>query len=590
ALIEHLREQNRKLGQTSKRRGERAEESSQEAKRLRQQLENSFTEEDVLRIIREEVGGLSRVNLFDAEWHKKYPNAAKLLFGFNSFDETLTMVECLFPDVDVTQLPMLTPPKKSRKVSGDAPELKMSQLTPLERCLLCRLFFRRDLTQEFIGLIFNRHRTYIGKILRDWAPRWGKAGEQLSILDITREFLLDEEPDRSKQVGVEKAVAVDGADTSCEKMRKDTKANALLYGSKNKGEGARVLTWSCQTKARVEPAKRNAPVGEWKNAVLGMEQEKIVCKLVTAYDNLFDYSDLQELVDPEEVLDSDPGPVDEGVYFTASEKSVGKMPGVPAAQKPSKLNVEREEDIPRCQDIDEWFDERIALNKLKKEKRDDVKSAPILESDTLDAINKKALESGVNSSGLEKAAQLEVHQRLHLAYQAEKLKKTSLAYFLLFTAKDRLRLLKWLGSSLAPASLPMPSERDLPVLPLGLAKIPPEFCVLGDKGFHKTTRLNPNLNLSKTPWKLSDEKVKDFRRDTRAVAENNYERFRNDVILKNKVPYWKIAMLPYAMEWGHANMNLQDPIRRPGKQSLVAGVANYWDKHVESMQDDDDVM
>ncbi|EJK63993.1 hypothetical protein THAOC_15319 [Thalassiosira oceanica] len=270
------------------------------------------------------------------------------------------------------------------------------------------------------------------------------------------------------------------------------------------------------------------------------------------------------------------------------------MPGVPAAQKPSKLNVEREEDIPRCQDIDEWFDERIALNKLKKEKRDDVKSAPILESDTLDAINKKALESGVNSSGLEKAAQLEVHQRLHLAYEAEKLKKTSLAYFLLFTKKDRLRLLKWLGSSLAPASLPMPSERDLPVLPLGLAKIPPEFCVLGDKGFHKTTRLNPNLNLSKTPWKLSDEKVKDFRRgqdmitddratsDTRAVAENNYERFRNDVILKNKVPYWKIAMLPYAMEWGHANMNLQDPIRRPGKQSLVAGVANYWDKHVES--------
>ena len=72
--------------------------------------------------------------------------------------------------------------------------------------------------------------------------------------------------------------------------------------------------------------------------------------------------------------------------------------------------------------------------------------------------------------------------------------------------------------------------------------------------------------------------------DTRVVAENNYERYRNDMILKNKVPYWKVAMLPYAHEWAHANMNLLDPIRKPGKQSVIASIENYWDKHAKNVE------
>ena len=103
------------------------------------------------------------------------------------------------------------------------------------------------MSQEFIGLIWDRHRTRIGQILKVWARRWGKAGEQLSILDETKEFLEDKEPDRSKEVGVTKSVAVDGADTSVEKFRKERKANNQLFGAKNMTEGGRCLTWSSQT-------------------------------------------------------------------------------------------------------------------------------------------------------------------------------------------------------------------------------------------------------------------------------------------------------------------------------------------------------
>lgn len=62
--------------------------------------------------------------------------------------------------------------------------------------------------------------------------------------------------------------------------------------------------------------------------------------------------------------------------------------------------------------------------------------------------------------------------------------------------------------------------------------------------------------------------------DTQVVVEDDYERYRNEEILKGFVPYQVIAMLPYAHEWDHANMNLLDPVRRPGNN-----VSEYWDKH-----------
>jgi len=61
---------------------------------------------------------------------------------------------------------------------------------------------------------------------------------------------------------------------------------------------------------------------------------------------------------------------------------------------------------------------------------------------------------------------------------------------------------------------------------------------------------------------------------TRLMIEDDYERYRNETILKGFVPYWVIALLPYAHEWGHANMNLLDPVQRSGSNKKA-----YWDKH-----------
>jgi hypothetical protein len=260
-------------------------------------------------------------------------------------------------------------------------------------------------------------------------------------------------------------------------------------------------------------------------------------------------------------------------------------------KKKKKAAKEADERIPTMDDIHEWFKEQCAINIVAK--KGTGKMSPKITVDVLEEQGQNWLKGGVNGCGKEKLAQLEVHERLHRAYQGKRLKKTALAHFLLHAKDDRHKLLKWMGSSLAPEGIPKPSEEELPDIWLRLAKIPPGWRVLGDKGFEKATRLNPRLNKVRTPWKLSNSEVKDYRRSaemiaedqetsfTRAPAENNYERYRNEDILKHKVPIWVIAMLPYAHEWAHANMNLQDPIRKPGSDNIIELAEDYWDKHIE---------
>ena len=171
-MVASLRKENKKLKQTSKRRKEKVNNVSVDNKLLREQLDGAYTIQDVTDML-VKAGGISRVTLFSDKFHKKYPGAAKCLWGFESYEETVTYVQCLFPDLDVKNIPKLHPTKKRKSRDDDNVKLDLPWcMTPLEKCLACRLFFRTDLNQEFIGLIFGKHRTTIGKTLDEWAPRW----------------------------------------------------------------------------------------------------------------------------------------------------------------------------------------------------------------------------------------------------------------------------------------------------------------------------------------------------------------------------------------------------------------------------------
>ena len=155
ALVKGLKQENKKLKQTSKRRKEKASSVYEENKMLRDKLEEAYTIVDVTDML-VKIGGMSRATLFSTSFHKKFPGAAKCLWGFENFSETLTLVECFFPDVNVNDIPTIRPTTR-RKSSNDVKLDLPRSMTPLEKCLICRMFFRVDLTEEFLGLIFGKH-------------------------------------------------------------------------------------------------------------------------------------------------------------------------------------------------------------------------------------------------------------------------------------------------------------------------------------------------------------------------------------------------------------------------------------------------
>ena len=51
-----------------------------------------------------EYGGLNRFNIFCNDWHEAHPEAAKRLFGFETWAEAKHYIQALFPDIDVTEV------------------------------------------------------------------------------------------------------------------------------------------------------------------------------------------------------------------------------------------------------------------------------------------------------------------------------------------------------------------------------------------------------------------------------------------------------------------------------------------------------
>uniref|UniRef100_A0A7S1V150 Uncharacterized protein n=1 Tax=Grammatophora oceanica TaxID=210454 RepID=A0A7S1V150_9STRA len=129
-------------------------------------------------------------------------------------------------------------------------------------------------------------------------------------------------------------------------------------------------------------------------------------------------------------------------------------------------------------------------------------------------------EQSPNCDPVEKLAQLELHERLHAAYEGGHLRKCSLSFYLNTMAKKRRKLLHFMGSSVAKSEWDDPSI-DVPSLPIGLTMIPKGWQVLADKGFTPTSRCFPHFNVVLTPtWLVGtgSKRVKNGRYDSRQVS------------------------------------------------------------------------
>ena len=120
-----------------------------------------------------------------------------------------------------------------------------------------------------------------------------------------------------------------------------------------------------------------------------------------------------------------------------------------------------------------------------------------------------------------------------------------------------------------------------------IAKIPPNLEGLADKSFERTDRYFPFFNAVHTPRVLRGRYVKQYHQDelepkqelctARYPNEVGFSRIVDLDILKDVVPYENFTVLPYALEWGHAHLNLGLPLRKPGKSSGLP--KDYWDSN-----------
>lgn len=120
---------------------------------------------------------------------------------------------------------------------------KLPFLSSFEKCLICRLFLHTIARQVEVGLFFNKHQTRVGQILKEWAPKWALVGDDLSLLDITADYLKKEVPDVNVELGESKMVFVDGKDSHLSPKGNNSAVLKSTYSLKTDKDAARCLTF-----------------------------------------------------------------------------------------------------------------------------------------------------------------------------------------------------------------------------------------------------------------------------------------------------------------------------------------------------------
>ena len=122
---------------------------------------------------------------------------------------------------------------------------QMGNMTLFEEALLTKMRVHRGYEQATIALMWQRSQGSVSKYLAKWMPRWGAAGETLSLLDITPAYLVHSYPHAYKEAGMDKVCAlVDGKDFMTFTPRSNTILTRAAWSNKVEHSAVRVVSWT----------------------------------------------------------------------------------------------------------------------------------------------------------------------------------------------------------------------------------------------------------------------------------------------------------------------------------------------------------
>ena len=403
--------------------------------------------------------GLQRGLILNDEWHASNPLVCAHLFGFHSFQEFTVYCKCLFPDIQLHH--------------GRQPS---DTITEWEKCAMVKLRMRRGTTLQMIGAIWSRCRTAVGSYMTMWARRWEMVGSYLSELDLTQEYLDSERPQifvDADQVNM--SVLVDGKDFMIDDQNKNSAMKKAVWSDKVHHAAGRIITWSTPSGLTVEHtplymgrATESAIVALWDpyHGVVLLDKVPPIRPPLSIYEKAGRYEDkypiLSDIIKESRKKNAIREDEDDD-----DSKAVAIDDEVEEAQADNNNSAPSIDLTERGQNFLNRMRDREAQNKPGKK----------YSASAIVKFNDALRRAGPKQSSTTKLDQLDIHDRLHLAYRSGSIRKCQLSYFLNEMEPLRAEMMRHLrgeaGNSVAP------------VVQTRLAKLPIGSTVLGDPGKEK---------------------------------------------------------------------------------------------------------
>lgn len=194
-----------------------------------------------------------------------------------------------------------------------------------------------------------------------------------------------------------------------------------------------------------------------------------------------------------------------------------------------------------------------------------IKTRQITEQTIRNYVEHLKNDTGPNASTADMLEQLEMHQDMHMAYQTGELDHCMMAYYLNFFETSRLEMIDAI------------KDNGLVFFGIGtrLAKFPPGWIILADRGFAYDSGKYPCLNPIITPHFIN--KRKQFTQEemeadlgcckARYISEVNFANKTHFTSLQDVIPWDYFSILQHIVDLSTGAANLYQPLNPP---------ANYY--------------
>ncbi len=178
--------------------------------------------------------GLTRRKLSSFQWHKNFPGAAKRWLGFESFTYYCAFICAMFGDD-------ILPPELPSLSTGS----RMPPLSDFESLMITVMMFRTGMQGQQLETIFGVDRSWIGKKFQVYHHYWKQVGEDLSQLDVSKEYARKVLPKNYVDNGFEKIFALlDGKDFMTGSISTNNVIKRAAHSNKVSHDALRVITYS----------------------------------------------------------------------------------------------------------------------------------------------------------------------------------------------------------------------------------------------------------------------------------------------------------------------------------------------------------